>query len=592
LIPRRQSDARTDSDRVVESKAWRAVDTIPHRVLANAQELKDDPAHLRRVGDDWVPITWGEYGASVERTARALIASGIQPGDRLAILSYNTPEWVIFSVATMAVGAVPVGIYFASSAGEISEMLERSNARAVLCQTASLVGKVDVASHENLDLVIGVDDAPEGVVGWAEFLERGETGYAATLSDRLDAIDPQQPGTVIFTAAGYGHPMGVVLSHANLVFAAQSSVDLFDVAQSDSALSYLPLSHIAEQIFTILAPALTGYPVAFSQSLGRVRVGLPEIQPSIFFGVPLVWSGFEAGLRKQVDGLQGIERRVATWAMKVNRKNIETRNAGKKLSLYHKASGSLAQNLFSDMVKRVMGFENSRLAFTGAATPDTEMLEYFSGVDIVLRDVYGLSESTGPASITREGATRFGTVGHPMPRVEIALADDGEILIKGGSVFLGYLDDEDATAKALRDGWLHTGDLGSYGSDGMLTITGRKKDIIVTSGGKNVDAGAIEPLIEDDGSVINAVLVGDRYDQLGVLVSVDDSFDNRDAALSHVQAVVKVVNKRFARAEQVRRVGLLPRPLSAAKGELTAEGAMVRSVVMDHFADDVAGLYA
>jgi len=568
------------------------VETIPHRVLANAQELKDDTAHLRRVGDDWEPITWGEYGATVERAARALIASGIEPGDRLAILSYNTPEWVVFSVAAMAVGAVPVGIYYASSTGEISEMLERSNARVVLCQTASLAGKVDAASHENLDLVVGVEDAPEGVVSWEAFLERGENGYAATLSDRLDAIDPQQPGTVIFTAAGYGRPMGVVLSHANLVFAAQSSVDLFDVTQSDSALSYLPLSHIAEQIFTILAPALTGYPVAFSQSLGRVKTGLPEIQPTIFFGVPLVWSGLEAGLRKQIDGLQGIERRVAAWAMKVNRKNIATRNVGRKLSSYQKASGALASNLFSDMVKRVMGFENSRLAFTGAATPDTQMLEYFTGVDIVIRDVYGLSESTGPSSITREGATRFGSVGNPMPRVETSLADDGEILIKGGSVFLGYLDDEEATASALRDGWLHTGDLGVFGSDGMLTITGRKKDIIVTSGGKNVDALAIEPLIEDDAALINAVLVGDGYDQLGVLVSVDESFGSRDAALSYVQAVVKLVNTRFARAEQVRRVGLLPRPLSADEGELTSDGVMVRSVVMDNFADDVAGLYA
>ena len=568
------------------------MDTIPHRVLANAQELKDDPAHLRRVGDEWEPITWGEYGATVERAARALIASGIEPGDRLAILSYNTPEWVVFSVATMAVGAVPVGIYFASSAGEISEMLERSNARAILCQTASLVGKVDVASHENLELVIGVEDAPEGVVGWDDFLERGENGYATTLADRLAAIDPQQPGTVIFTAAGYGHPMGVVLSHANLVFAAQSSVDLFDVKQSDSALSYLPLSHIAEQIFTILAPALTGYPVAFSQSLGRVRTGLPEIQPTIFFGVPLVWSGFEAGLRKQIDGLQGIERRVAKWAMKVNQKNIATRNAGGKLSRYQKASGALAGNLFSDMVKQIMGFENSRLAFTGAATPDPEMLEYFAGVDIVIRDVYGLSESTGPSSITREGATRFGTVGGPMPRVEITLADDSEILIRGGSVFLGYLDDEEATANVLRDGWLHTGDLGSYGADGMLTITGRKKAIIVTTGGKNVDAAAIEPLIEADESIIDAVLVGDGYDQLGVLVSVDGSFDSRDAALSHAQAVVKTVNKGFARAEHVKRVGLLPRPLTVEDGERTSDGELVRPVVMDRFAGDVVQLYS
>jgi long-chain acyl-CoA synthetase len=385
--------------------------------------------------------------------------------------------------------------------------------------------------------------------------------------------------------------MGVVLSHANLVFAAQSSVDLFSVTQSDSALSYLPLSHIAEQIFTILAPALAGYPVAFSQSLGRVRVGLPEIQPSIFFGVPLVWAGFEAGLRKQIEGLEGIEQRVAAWAMKVNQRNIAARHAGKRLSMYQQASGAMARQLFSDKVKHMMGFENSRLAFSGAATPDAAMLEYFAGIDIPIRDVYGLSEATGPSSITREGATRYGTVGHPMPRVEITLADDGEILIRGGSVFLGYLDDEEATANALRDGWLHTGDLGIYGSDGMLTITGRKKDIIVTAGGKNVDAGAIEPLIEEDQAIIDAVLVGDGFDQLGVLVSVDNSFDDTDAALSHVETVVKKVNKRFARAEHVRRVALLPRSLSVEEGERTDSGGLVRPVVMEHFADELAELY-
>jgi len=382
------------------------------------------------------------------------------------------------------------------------------------------------------------------------------------------------------------------LSHANLLFAAQSSVDLFDVTRSDSALSYLPLSHIAEQIFTILAPAITGYPVAFSQSLGRVRVGLPEIQPPIFFGVPLVWSGFEAGLRKQIEGLVGIEARVARWAMGVNRKNIATRNAGNSLSPYQRAAGALARRLFSDKVKHMMGFENSRLAFSGAASPDTAMLEYFSGVDIVIRDVYGLSEATGPSSITREGANRFGTVGHPMPRVEITLADDGEILIRGGSVFLGYLDDEQATAAALRDGWLHTGDLGRYGPDGMLTITGRKKDIIVTTGGKNVDTGAIEPLLKEDPRIVDAVLVGDGYDQLGVLVSVDDSFNGSDDALAHVEAVVKRVNERFARAEQVRKIALLPRPLSVEEGERTREGAPVRSVVIEHFVAEVEQLYS
>jgi long-chain acyl-CoA synthetase len=240
-----------------------------------------------------------------------------------------------------------------------------------------------------------------------------------------------------------------------------------------------------------------------------------------------------------------------------------------------------------------MGFGNVRLAFSGAVSPDPEMLEYFAGIDLPIRDVYGLSESTGPAVVTREGSTRFGTVGLPMPGVEIELADDDEILIRGSSVFLGYLDEDVATRQALRDGWLHTGDLGSLGDDGLLTITGRKKDIIITSGGKNVDSAAVELLLRQDAAIVDAVLVGDGYDQLGVLIAVDDVFEgDEDLALAHAEAIVEEVNQRFARAEQVRQVGLLPRRLSVDLGELAEDGTVQRSVVAEHFAEQIRELYS
>ncbi len=564
------------------------MDTIPHLVLVNAQRMPDAPALLRRRGDAWETMTWAEYGFAVERCAGALIASGIEAGDRVAILSYNTPEWVIFDVAAMAVGAVPVGIYYASSDYEVADLLERSAARVVLAQTAAHVAMIDASTHPSLDLVVGVDGTTGDAVAWEAFLERGDQIGGEAIYERLEAILPEHDGAVIFTAAGFGEPAGVVLSHANLVFAGHSSVELFDVTADDSALSYLPLSHIAEQIFTILAPAHVGYPVAFARSLGRVRNDLPEIQPSIFFGVPLVWAGFERGVRKQIESLEGLERRVARWAMRANRADIAARNAGAKRSLFGRAAAALARRVFSDRVKEMMGFSNSRLAFCGAVSADPDMLAYFSGTDIVIREVYGLSEATGPSVVTREGATRFGTVGHPMPGVEISLADDGEILIRGGSVFDRYLDDEPATRHALRDGWLHTGDLGRIDSDGCLTITGRKKDIIITSGGKNVDPGAIEPLLEHDPRIIDAIVVGDGHDQLGVLIAVAD--DTGDA-LDHARSVVKKVNEHFARAEQIRRVGLLPRPLTIERGERDTSGALQRSVVIDHFADEIDALY-
>jgi long-chain acyl-CoA synthetase len=568
------------------------VETIPHLVLANAQRFHDKPALLRRVDGVWKTATWSDYGASVRQAAEALIASGIQAGDRVAIISYNTPEWVIFDVAAMAIGAVPVGIYFSSSSTEIAELLDRSHARIVLAQTASQIAAVREASLGSVELLVGIDDAPGDSVSWPEFLVLGDAVDPGLVDDRLAALKGGDPATLMFTAAGYGSPVGVILTHDNLVAASGSSVDLFDVTQSDSALSYLPLSHIAEQIFTILAPAHVGYPVAFAQSIGRVRVDLLDIEPAIFFGVPLVWSGFERALRKQVEALSGVQARIANWSMGVSRASIAARNADTSQSPYLRAKVAVARRLFTDKARSAMGFANVRLAFSGAVSVDPSTLEYFAGIDLPIRDVYGLSESTGPAVVTREGATRFGTVGLPMPGVEISLADDGEVLIGGESVFSGYVDDEDATARALIDGWLHTGDLGSVGADGMLTITGRKKNIVITSGGKNVDIEAVEPLLRQDPAIVDAVLVGDGYDQLGVLVAVDDVFEgDNELALAHAESVVESVNQRFARAEQVRQVGLLPRRLSVDKGELAEDGAIQRSVVAEHFADQINELY-
>jgi long-chain acyl-CoA synthetase len=568
------------------------VDTIPHLVLENAKRLGDEPALIRRVGGDWETTTWAEYGAAVQQAARALIASGVEAGDRVGILSYNSPEWVIFDVAAMSIGAVPVGIYFSSSDVEIAELLERSHARIVLVQTIAQITAVREASLESVELLVGIDDAPGDTISWSEFLTLGDAVDPGVVDARLEAIKVDDPATLMFTAAGYGSPVGVILTHDNLVAASRSSVDLFNVTQSDSALSYLPLSHIAEQIFTILAPAHVGYPVAFAQSIGRVRVDLLDIEPAIFFGVPLVWTGFERALRKQVEALTGAQARIAKWSMGVSRVSIAARNAGTSPSPYLRAKVALARRLFTDKARFAMGFANVRLAFSGAVTVDPSTLEYFAGIDLPIRDVYGLSESTGPAVVTREGATRFGTVGLPMPGVEISLADDGEILIGGESVFCGYLDDEVATARALSGGWLHTGDLGSVGADGMLTITGRKKDIVITSGGKNVDIEAVEPLLRQDPAILDAVLVGDGYDQLGVLIAVDDVFEgDEELALAHAESVVENVNQRFARAEQVRQVGLLPRRLSVDRGELSEDGAVQRSVVAEHFADQISELY-
>ncbi len=567
--------------------------TIPHLVLANANRFGDEAAFVARIDGSWRTTTWNEYAAQVTRIAAAMIDAGIEPGDRVAIYSYNTPEWVIFDVAAMAVGAVPVGIYFSTPADGVADILERTRSRIVLAQTSSHAAKIDPSAHEHLDMIVCVEDAPDGVMSWNEFAARGEHVARDRIDERLAALQPGDPATIIFTAAGHGAAVGVVLTHDNLVFTSQSSVDLFEIEPSDSALSYLPLSHIAEQIFTILAPAQVGYRVAFAQSIGRIRVDLPEIQPSIFFGVPLVWNGFERALRKKLDALEGIDRRIADEAMETSRRDIAARNAGRRRSIYARAKMALARRLFTDRVKHAMGFANLKVAFSGAASADTAMLEYFSGIDLPIREVYGLSEATGPSAVTREGDTRFGTVGLPMPGVQIELADDGEILIGGRSVFSGYLDDPAATRMALREGWLHTGDLGTVGIDGFLTISGRKKDIVITTGGKNVCARAVEASLRAMPGITDAIVVGDGHDQLGVLVAVDDAAaaGNPADARAVAESAVKAVNGNYARSEQIRKIGLLPRPLSVEDDERSADGTVHRSVVLERYSELVEDLY-
>ncbi len=489
----------------------------------------------------------------------------------------------------MAIGAVPVGVYFSSSTEEVAEVLEQSRSRIVLAGSAAQRSKVNTEALANLDLVIDVEDSSDDGIDWDAFLERASDAPAGAFDERLGLLAPDDPATLIFTAAGTGGSIGAVLTHDNLVSASGASAELFEPTSDDRVLSYLPLSHIAEQMFTIHIPAHAGFSVAFAQSIGRIRVDLPEIKPTIFFSVPLVWSGFERAIRAQVDALTGVQARIAQWSMRVCQVDIAKRNAGERRSIVGRTSVALARRLFTDRVKAAVGLAEVQLAFSGAVSADPRTLEFFSGLDLLIREVYGLSEASGPSVVTREGATRFGSVGLPLPGVEMKVVDDGEILLRGRPIFSGYLDQPEATRLALRDGWLHTGDLGEIGPDGFLTITGRKKDIVITNGGKNVCPQVIERLLRSEDGIGDAVVVGDGYDQLGVLISADSS--HGEDALASAEAAVATVNRRFARAEQIRKIGLLPRPLSVDAGERTEDGTVLRDTVVNHFADAVADLY-
>ena len=357
-------------------------------------------------------------------------------------------------------------------------------------------------------------------IGWNDFLGRGD-GDQSKLDERLAALRPDTVSTLIYTSGTTGRPKGVMLTQDNLAWTAGHACDMVCATEKERVLSYLPLSHIAEQMFTIHIAAVVGYPVYFAESLDKLLSNLLEVKPTMFFGVPRVWEKFHAGVLEKLSENHGAKAKIAERAMAVGRQVTERWAGGLGAAGTAVAQYKLFDKLVYSKVKDGLGLGEARVCVSGAAPIAPEVLEFFAGVGLPIYEVYGQSEDSGPTTFNLPGRTKFGTVGPPFPGVEVKINSDGEILVRGRNVFAGYFKDPEATAETLHDGWLHTGDLGEFDADGFLTITGRKKDIIITAGGKNIAPKTLEGGIRSHPLVAEAVVIGDRRKFLTALVSLD-----------------------------------------------------------------------
>ncbi len=588
------------------------VETIPSRVLRNAESFSDRPAYHVRTPSGWQATSWAEYGAQVRQAGKALIALGLEPGTPVTILGFNRPEWLIFDVAAMAAGGVPAGIYTTSSPDEVMYVVNHSECPVILVENQDQWEKVAARRDQltHLRHVVTMQGTPAiddpMVLSWDEFLAKGDGVDESGLQDRVAALEPDGLATMIYTSGTTGPPKAVMLSNDNLSWTADQAVSMIDLGPDDRALSYLPLSHIAEQMFSIHAPATSGYQVYFAESIDKLQENLQEVKPTVFFAVPRVWEKFYAGVTQKLGEATGAKAKIAAWAQGVGRKCCAQRNAGKEPAGALKVQETLASKLVHHKVQQALGLDECRIAVSGAAPVSAEILEFFSGLGITVHEVYGQSEDTGPTSFNVPGRTKFGTVGPPYPGVDVKIADDGEIVVKGRNVFLGYYKDEAATKETLVDGWLQSGDLGEFDGNGFLSITGRKKDIIITAGGKNIAPKLIESSLKNHELISEAVVIGDRRKYLTALVALDAEQAERfiserglsgpaheEASVREaVQAAVDTVNAGLARVEQIKKFTILPRELSIAEGELTPTLKVKRNVVNDHFADDIEAMYA
>ena len=585
-------------------------ETIPHRLLRQAIRSPSAIAYQANVNGRWQPTTWHTYAEQVRTAARALIALGFPGGCKVAILGGNRPEWAIFAHAAMMAGGAAAGIYTTNSPDEVQYIVHHSEAYVLLVEDAAQLAKVTArrAALPLLRWIVLMRGTPAtgaDTLSWEDFCGKAEATPPAELDARIEAIEPSALATLIYTSGTTGPPKGVMLSHANLAWTAQLLVDVGMSGRDTVSLSYLPLSHIAEQMGTIHGPATAGSTVYFAESIDKVADNLKECRPTVFFGVPRIWEKFHAGLTHKLGEVTGTKRRLIDWARKVSTKVNAHRDRGAPIPRLLGAQYALAERLVLGKLKAALGFDRVHTLISGAAPIAPDVLAFFASIDLPIREIYGQSEDSGPTSYNLPGRTRLGTVGPPLPGIEVKLAEDGEVLVRGPNVFVGYYKDPQATAEALADGWLCSGDLGAFDQDGFLTITGRKKELLITAGGENVAPKNIEAAIKQSPLVGEAVVIGDRRKYLVALITLDEVAAQKlapaitDAAKlatssevrGAIQQQIDVVNQALARVQQIKKFAILARPFGITTGELTPTLKLKRKVITQLYDKEIDALY-
>jgi long-chain acyl-CoA synthetase len=591
------------------------IDTMVHRFHARAKALEHRPALWSMKNGSYLPTSWRQYERHVKSFALGLISLGFPPCSRLCIMGFNREEWLVADLAAMAAGGVPVGIYTTSSPEQIQYIVAHCEAPIALVENEAYLDRL-LSVRKDLPQLkeIIVMEAPvkprPGVLSYAQVMELGAAHDPGEYQRRLDALDPKALATLIYTSGTTGHPKGVMLSHHNLTWTADQLLSCGDFHEDETLISYLPLSHIAEQTVSIHVPITRGFQLYFAESFEKLPENLRRARPSTFFGVPRVWEKFKAKAEARMVEQKGVRKRLLDWARRVALDYNAAATNRTVISLKLEAEYRLAQRLVLSKLKERIGFDRAHVFVTSAAPIGRDVLDFFASLDMVIREVYGQSEVTGPTTVNTELHTRLGTLGQPMPGVEVRIAEDGEICARGDNVCMGYFKDPEATAQLIQDGWLHSGDIGELDGDGYLRVTGRKKEIIVTSGGKKTAPANIEALVKAIDPVGNAMVVGDNRNYLVALIALDpervEEFA-RPRGWPHSAAELAAhpafrqylsqrleadVNPKLSRFETIKRFDVLPHDFTVEGGELTSTMKLRRKVTEQKHRARIEALYA
>ncbi len=591
--------------------------TLVQLFLRQVELRADKPAMYHRLDDHWVPITWAEYAQQARALAAFFISTGLGEQDHVAIWSFNRPEFIITSTATMLARGSTAPLYQTLSAEEAAYVLAHSEAPIAVVENADLLAKVlevreRLPALRQIVLMRGTPDDADAdlVISWAEALLRGAKALpkvAQELDMRIEAVQPSDLATLVYTSGTTGPPKAVMATHRNLVAAIDALGPAVQLSPDDRVLSYLPLAHILERINSEVRLYCAGSPLWFASSLAAMPAEVRDLRPTCFVGVPRVWEKMGATINATIDGMPGTRRRLTRWAIGVGEQVVDRRQRGVPVNAWLALRHSIADRAVLRRIRDATGLDQAHTLITGAAPISVHLLRFFHALGLEILEGYGMSENMSTTSVNPHGHARFGSVGKAVAGVEVAIADDGEILMRGDEVFAGYFKDPVATAETVIDGWLHTGDIGELDAEGYLHITDRKKDLIITAGGKNISPTNIEDALRSN-LIANPVVIGDRRPYISALLALDLTVLKAFAArhglgapshelvshplvLGEVQHWIDEVNRNLANVEQVRRWALLPSEFSVGV-ELTPTFKVRRKVVAERYAMQIEELYA
>ena len=575
-----------------------------------ARHGSDGAFLFKNEAGSWEETSYEKVAAEVQALTLGLKALGVQRGDKVAIIGNTRPEWTLFDFAAMSTGATVVPIYQSNSPSECQYVLEHSESRVVIAENEDQLAKIrevrdSLPALENVVIMIGeADDA----ISMNELRAKGDSGSAEDYKASYEAVEPDDLCKIVYTSGTTGPPKGCMISHGNY----RAMLDMADsasiVEEGETSYLFLPLAHVFALLIQYGMIDIGGRIAFWERDQLKIVPNLAEVKPESFPSVPRIFEKVHDTAVATAEGEGGLKAAIFRWAFRVGKRYRKAEAQGKKPGFLLTKQFNFADKAVFSKIREIFG-GNLRVAISGAAPIDPEILRFYEAAGVPLFEAWGMTETSTGGTTNMPGENRIGTVGKPVDGVELKIAEDGELLIKGDNVFQGYYKNPEATAETITDGWLHTGDIASIDEDGYVSIIGRKKEIIITAGGKNITPVNIEQEVKRHPLVSQCVVIGDRRPYLIALITLDQEALTRFAAeqgmLDEPGAMVgsplvretleqhiEEVNRNFARVEQIKRFHILPHDLSQEGGELTPTLKIKRPVVATKYEKEIEDLYA